>query len=146
MTNATASPPPFDCPTWCDYGTPDHNGDHWRSGSYVAATRSTPTYADQGGAMIPAIGVHLARFQHGDTDVVLHVGASGQDDGRDEEIRLSLSDAIEHAAQLITAISVGLDGRSSGGGDTETFRLIEEGVSAIVAAHVRRPSLSGANA
>lgn len=143
---STAPPASLTCPDWCDYGTEDHGGDHWRTGDYVAATRSGPIDTGMGGATIPAIGAHLAKYQHDGTDVVLHIGAYGDESGRDDEVRLSLADAIAHAAQLLTAISVGLEGRPSGlSRRTETFQMLEKGVQEIVSAH-RRTATTGASA
>jgi hypothetical protein len=122
------------CPTWCTYLHADHAGDHWHSGSYTAATRSTPIDVDQAGAILPAVGAHLAKWRDGGTDVVLHIGASGENDGMDEEIRLSLTDAIEHAANLLATIRKGLNGQSSGVGRTALI-LLQDHAAAILDAH-----------
>lgn len=126
----------YPCPTWCDYGTPNHNGDHWRGGEYTAATRSAPIEADQAGAIIPAIAAHLARWRDDGTDVVLHIGASGESGGMDEEIRLSPADAIEHAAHLLDAVCIAIDGKSTGETSVETLTKLEDSLVHILAAHL----------
>lgn len=133
MSNATAPPPSLTCPVWCTEGD-EHRGDHWRSGEYVPAPRSTPTHVGPDGAHLPSVAAHLAQFKAGPLDLVIHVGASTSSD--DAELRFGLDDAIIFAARLVETIAAGLEGESTGI-YPDALIMLEQATAEVLKAHAR---------
>lgn len=123
------------CPTWCTVPG-DHNQDHWRDGTYVAASRSRFTDPGMDGATIPAIAAHLSKPRdESSTDIVLHIGGAERDG--DFEIRLAIDDMIAHLSRAADALAALFDGKSRRhiGCNPDDVQRLDQSVRAIVDAY-----------